>query len=137
MLLRFCEKARVIGISVTATLPTVIENFDLDYLQTKTGDSFRTISGEDFSRLSNDFKRSQSGYDKIKIHSELLGASGYSVKTRQNIFNDKATSEKIYNMLDISINDRELIINKDMQELLWHSENSLNAMIYALFCATP
>lgn len=106
MLLRFCEKAKVIGISATATLPTVIGNFDIDYLRTKMGDSFHTISEKDFSRLSDDFKRSQSGYDKIKINSELLGASGYSVKTWQNIVNDKETAEKIYDMLDIRINER-------------------------------
>lgn len=30
MLLRFCEKSNVIGISATATLSTIIGNFDLE-----------------------------------------------------------------------------------------------------------
>ena len=34
-LLRFCEKAKVIGISATATVPSVIGNYDLTYLKGK------------------------------------------------------------------------------------------------------
>lgn len=100
MLIRFCEKAKVIGISATATLPTVIGNFDLEYLQNKMGNRYCTISEEDFSRLSDDFEKSQSGYGKIKIHSELIGASDYSVKTWENIVSDKDIAEKICDDLD-------------------------------------
>ncbi|MDE7439679.1 MAG: DEAD/DEAH box helicase family protein, partial [Clostridia bacterium] len=32
LILRFCEKAKVIGISATATVPTAVGNFNIDYL---------------------------------------------------------------------------------------------------------
>ncbi|MBD5159295.1 MAG: hypothetical protein HDT23_03510 [Ruminococcus sp.] len=88
ILLRICEKAKVIGMSATATVPTVIGNFDLEYLENKMGSNYHTVSGEDFSRLSKEFTESQSGYDNIKIHSELIGTSGYSVETWENIISD-------------------------------------------------
>ncbi|MDE5557839.1 MAG: hypothetical protein K2J32_09180, partial [Ruminococcus sp.] len=106
MLLCFCEKSKVIGMSATATIPTVIGNFDLEYLQNKMGNRYCTVSDEDFSRLKNDFQKSQSGYDKIKIHSELIGASGYSVRTWESIVSDKEIAEKIYDDLDIHINEQ-------------------------------
>jgi hypothetical protein len=35
LLLRFCEKAKVLGISATATIPSAIGNYDINYLAEK------------------------------------------------------------------------------------------------------
>ena len=40
ILLHLSEKAQIIGISATATLDTVISNYDLEYLQRMLQDKF-------------------------------------------------------------------------------------------------
>lgn len=100
MLLRFCDKAKVIGLSATATLPTVTGNFDLEYLRHKMGNRFCNISENDFLRLKNNFIQSQNGYKQIKIHSELIEISDYGLQTWRNIVHDNEIAEYIYTRLE-------------------------------------
>ena len=109
-----CEKSKVIGMSATATVPTVIGNFDLEYLANKLGSNYHTVSGEDFSRLIKEFTESQSGYDNVKIHSELIGTSGYSVRTWENIVSDKGIVGMIYDKLDIAVNEQDNSYYKEL-----------------------
>ncbi|MCM1506040.1 MAG: hypothetical protein NC177_02740 [Ruminococcus flavefaciens] len=100
MLLRFCEKAKVIGLSATGTLPTVTGNYDIEYLRHRMGKRFCTISESDSQRLKDDFNKSQCGYSQIKIHSELIEVSGYSLQTWCDIVSDNEIANKIYDKLD-------------------------------------
>ena len=68
ILLRFCEKAKVIGISATATVPTVIGNYDLDYLKSKMQTAFSLPSESDKTRLHSDFSNSLCGYSNVSIN---------------------------------------------------------------------
>lgn len=72
-LLRFCEKAKVIGISATATIETVVGNYDLEYLKAKMQSAFEAMSEKDRLRLKTDFSQSQTGYSQVQISCELLG----------------------------------------------------------------
>ena len=71
-----CKKAKVIGISATATLPSVICNYDLHYLKAKLfGNGIDTLllpSTDEFSRLKNDYNELQKGYDKVEIHTQIV-----------------------------------------------------------------
>ena len=73
ILLNACERAKVIGISATATIPTSIGNFNLAYLKEQLGLNFQEMSEEDRSRLKKQFYEEQKGYDKVEIVAELLG----------------------------------------------------------------
>lgn len=75
ILLRFCERAKVIGISATATFPTVIGNYDLNHLKSKIQTAFSLPTEADQKRLRNDFSNSQCGYNNLKINVELLGGN--------------------------------------------------------------
>lgn len=44
VLLTLCRRAKVVGLSATACLPTVLGNFDLRYLQEQLRDNYRTLS---------------------------------------------------------------------------------------------
>lgn len=72
-LLRFCEKAKVIGISATATVPSVIGNFDIAYLKDKMQKVFVSLTEEERHRLSAEFEESQQGYSDVSINVDLLG----------------------------------------------------------------
>lgn len=128
ILLRFCEKAKVIGISATATLPTVIGNYDLDYLQSKMQAAFSLPSESDKTRLSNDFSNSLCGYDNISINVELLEGNvgdNYSISTWKKVFNSSEIAEMIFERIE-----RELPENKDN----YHKERYIRiALAYKQF----
>lgn len=44
VLLYICRRAKVVGLSATAGLPTVLGNYDLRYLKERLGKNFRTLS---------------------------------------------------------------------------------------------
>lgn len=86
-LLRFCEKAKVIGISATATVPSVIGNFDIGYLKDKMQKVYMSLTEEERKRLSDEFKAGQKGYDQVTIHAKLLGQKGgYSDSSWRRFF---------------------------------------------------
>ena len=105
ILTRLCEKAKVIGVSATATLPSVLCNYDLNYLSTKMGSAFSHISDDDFLRLSREFENAQYGYKDITIHTELFDGTDYSVSLWNKIFNDDELSEAAHRIVDISLAD--------------------------------
>lgn len=72
LLLRMCESAKVVGISATATLPSVVGNYDLNYLKEKLRDRFVFVSKADRACLDAIFETSIRGYDQINIHTALI-----------------------------------------------------------------
>lgn len=65
------EKARVIGVSATASLKTVIGNYDLDYIK-KTIKNYFEISEIDSERIKSEFKKSQEIYERVNINVNLI-----------------------------------------------------------------
>lgn len=141
MLLKFCDKAKVIGISATASVDTVIGNYDLRYLKLKMQNAFFIVSVEDKERMKNEFRKSTKGYENVKIHTQFIGAEAvaeYSKDTWRNIFDDMELCEYVYNDLkqntyefetgDSSYNQRryyriamayrEFLVHEDIQSFL-------------------
>lgn len=75
ILLHLSEKAKVIGISATATLDTVIGNYDLEYLQRMLQDKFYVMPESDKRRLQESFQTFVANYDKVNIHVEPVFCS--------------------------------------------------------------
>jgi len=88
MLLSLCTKAKVVGISATATIPTVIANFDISYLRSKLGDFFVSLTPDEEHRLAAKFKNSTSGYDKVNIRSKLLGIRDIKNEYKDELWNE-------------------------------------------------
>ena len=127
LLIRFCERAKVIGISATATVPTVIGNFDLEYLRNKMQTAFYKMPAEEYKRLYQEFQNSQSGYRKIQIHTGLIGAGEYSLQTWIDVVNDKELAEDIFERIEREVSDpynkeRYVRIAKAYKEFLRHDD---------------
>lgn len=138
ILLRFCEKAKVIGISATATVPSVIGNYDLDYLKSKMQSTFSLPTVDDKKRLQADFSNSQCGYDNVNINVELLGENikdNYSVSAWKPVFSNTEIAEMIYDRIERELPDsndnyhkeryirialayKQFILHKDIQSFL-------------------
>ena len=100
ILLRIAERARVIGISATATLDTVIGNYSINYLKQMLGDAFYTLPKEDNDRLMNAFSEYTKGYNKVKIHVESVSCNDSLEKELKKIFNDEYIISKYTEILE-------------------------------------
>lgn len=131
LLLRFCERAKVVGISATATVPTVIGNFDLEYLRSKMQETFYLMPLADKQRLQCDFEASQIGYRDIQIHTNLIGIQNYSKQIWIDSLQDQELAEEVFNKLERSVyeinqnnynKERYARIAKTFKEFLLHDD---------------
>ena len=103
ILLRFCDKAKVVGISATASVESVIGNYDIEYLKSKLGSNFHSMSTEERNGLREQFLSGSKGYKDISIHVDFLSGAVdgiYSKSSWYQVFDDTELAEHIFNRLD-------------------------------------
>ena len=113
LILRFCEKAKVVGISATATVPTAIGNFDIDYFKQKLQDKFSVLSEDERYRLDKEFKDSISGYDKVKINTKLIGSDVYSQDAWLEVIENGEATKMFYDLVERYLPDENNSYNKE------------------------
>ena len=135
ILLRVAERARVIGISATATLDTVIVNYSTDYLKQRLGEAFYTLPKEDKDRLINAFSKYTKGYNKVKFHVESVSCNDTLEKELKEIFNDEHIISRYSEILENKFSGdsnkytersflrivkvmKQFILNKEIRSLL-------------------
>ncbi len=108
ILLRVCEKAKVIGISATATIPSVIGNYDLDYLRRHLGTNFHNIDEEQRAALKRQFIEATAHYDRVNIETLAVSAEvdgEYSVDSWKQIIDNDELAEGFYNTVANSVSN--------------------------------
>lgn len=70
---RLLNRTKAVGISATATIPTTLSNYDLNYLKAKCIDLIFEISDVDKIRLKDYFNLYTENYDKVRLESKPLG----------------------------------------------------------------
>ena len=96
LLLRFCEKAKVLGISATATLPSAIGNYDMEYVAEKLQHKYVEPNNTEKARLKDELAQSVKGYDKVNIHAELIGTSSYSVEAWKEVVDNEEVAQYLF-----------------------------------------
>ncbi len=139
VLLRFCEKAKVVGISATATVPSVIGNFDISYLKDKLQTKYVTVTQDEKDRLEADFKENQKGYDHVHIHLDLLGKCGsYSEDSWEEVFDDKEIANKVASDVRMQFSEKEDSNNFNKERYLRiamaYKQFILHEDIYSFLC---
>ncbi len=112
LLLRFCEKAQVLGISATATIPSSIGNYDIEYLAEKLQDKYITITPDEKERLKTAFNQSVEGYDKVHIHTQLIGGTTYSVEAWKEVAPHDEMAQYLYDIVGQACSDDSKDYNK-------------------------
>lgn len=113
LLLRFCEKAKVLGISATATIPSAIGNYDINYLAEKLQDKYVTTTDAEKERLRDTFKKSIKGYDKVNIHTELIGCDSYSVSAWSMVAENDEMTQYLFNRVEQACSEDKNDYNKE------------------------
>ena len=134
ILLKICEKAKVIGISATASLDTVIGNYDILYLKRSLGNNYFEMPIEDKKRLKKKFDDFTIGYKDIDIsvdlvscnqdvEIELMSIFGDEdlVKMYNEVLNRKFSGKMVYaktDFLNVIKVFKEFICNDNLQSFL-------------------
>lgn len=103
-LVRICRKSKVVGISATASLNTVIGNYDINYLRQTLKDGFHTVSPEIFEEIKAEYDKRIAQYDKVNIHTNFISGKSkdgaYSLDCWKEIFNgSEALAKNIFNRI--------------------------------------
>jgi len=117
LLIEVARKSKLIGISATATLPTVIGNFDLDYLKDSLKESYCEISDDNRSRIKYEFEKRQKLYDdNVSINPILIDdVDGFTDKEKskeilKTIFKKDLLSKYLANLEDENTNQFYFLI---------------------------
>lgn len=87
-LIRLIERTKVVGISASAHLPSVLSNYDMDYIRKEHNDLIFEIPQEDIERLNDRFNKSIENYHEIKIKCYAVGDDNKLSKAAKELFND-------------------------------------------------
>lgn len=113
MLLRFCERAKVLGISATATLNSMVGNYDIKYLSEKLQDKYIDITPQERSRLKESFEDSVKGYDQVNIHVGFIGENEYNAQSWKQIADSDEFANMCYNYVNLHANDEKGTYNQE------------------------
>ena len=135
ILLHLSEKAQIIGISATATLDTVIGNYDLEYLQRMLQDKFYVMPEVDKCRLQESFRTFVANYDKVNIHVEPVCYSTDDTAELAEIFNgNEALIKKYAEKLSISFERVEYAKNNFIRVVKVMKAFVLNDSVKSFLC---
>lgn len=77
ILLYLCRRAKVVGLSATAALPTVLGNYDLRYIKEQLGDRYHELSTETQAHMRTQLQELWTPYrdGRIQLHLEVVDRS--------------------------------------------------------------
>lgn len=102
-LCRLINRTKVVGVSATATLPTPLSNYDLNYLKCKCKDLIVEVDDTDKNRLKEYFNSYVMNYSRVIIQSRPLGII-------KNLSEDAQKDYEFYaNQLNGDSNERDYL----------------------------
>lgn len=129
------EKAQIIGISATATLDTVVGNYDLEYLQRMLQDKYYVMPEADRCRLQESFQTFVANYDKVNIHVEPVSYNADDRVELSEIFNgNEALIKKYAEKLSISFERVEYAKNNFIRVVKVMKAFILNDSVKSFLC---
>lgn len=135
ILLHLSEKAQIIGISATATLETVVGNYDLEYLQRMLQDKYYVMPKADRCRLQESFQTFVANYDKVNIHVEPVSYNADDRVELSEIFNgNEALIKKYAEKLSISFERVEYAKNNFIRVVKVMKAFILNDSVKSFLC---
>lgn len=92
---KMAKVAKIVGISATATLKTVLGNYDIDYLQRKLLDKYYVLSEIEHKRLKEFLDKSKEHYNRTNINVEFtdISATEYSDKVWTHLVSEDESQE--------------------------------------------
>ncbi|HAD97281.1 MAG TPA: hypothetical protein DCG19_07730 [Cryomorphaceae bacterium] len=106
LMLKLAQRANVIGISATATVPTVLGNYDLNFLRQRLGENFRTVNEAELAQLKERFRQLTVGYGQLEIKAELVKCEDTQEEALA-LFEDAEYASEVFKKLNNLWNTRD------------------------------
>lgn len=97
ILLSVCRRAKVVGLSATGGLPTVLGNYDLRYLREQLGPAFRTLSDTTQQEICREMETLWTPYrdGRIRVALEVVDRQALPLRERlESLFGTGATARR-------------------------------------------
>lgn len=106
LLLALCKRAKVLGISATASVRSNVGNYDIEYLEQRLQDDFVRLTDEEDERIKKRFDEANN-YEGVKVNVELVGADAASYKEEswQAVFDDEEAASAVFWYVERNIKD--------------------------------
>lgn len=105
-LIELSQRNLVLGISASLDIPTVLGNYDMDYIKGALGDLFIPLSSQQRSLIEEDYRKSICHYDKVDIRAYPIADTDtrgdYSEQVWQKVFDDPVLARRAFDKVSIS-----------------------------------
>lgn len=138
IILSVAQKAKVIGISATSTLDTVIGNYDISYLSKNLKNNFKTISNEVKEETKKDLEERWVKYrnGEVNVNVDVLdfNKGNIDIENRlEEIFKNKTLIDKYRIKLNM-ISNQKYILQRYCNNILLIKKFLENENIQSLLC---
>ena len=151
ILLELSQKNIVIGLSATATIPSVLSNYNLEYLKSRLNENLHFLEGDDFEKIRIQSEKCSEYYKKsgieILVNSiDQIQAQTESINERWlDIFEDKDLTEQIIFEINNSLRELDPVNQNNYREYIIERYQELFSVfkyvlkhddIYSFLCLT-
>lgn len=117
ILLYLCKKSKVIGISATATLPSVTGNFDMKYLADLLGENYIIASNDVYEKIKEDLDKRWSAYSSglVKVNVDVVDYNKDNLTLEKHlidIISDRDFVKKYYNLISVKSAGNKYVWNR-------------------------
>lgn len=133
IILKFCSKAKVVGLSATCKIPSVIGNYDLEYLKEKLGDCYYNLSEEENDILKKINDDAICNYNKTNIHAEIVDSVCKLDNWRAIAPNDEI-AESLLNLVENSPGNKNEFNRKKLFKICYVYKQFLDNKIQSFIC---
>ena len=85
VLLYLCRRAKVVGLSATGGLPTVLGNYDLRYLREQLGDRFKVLSADTQEKIRREMENLWTPYRDGRVQVDLTVVDRQALPWQQRL----------------------------------------------------
>lgn len=93
-IISLCSEAKVVGLSATASIPTVTGNYNLEYIKDKLGSDYFQISETDFARIKYNVENQLNGDYIINTNKTPFKGNEETNIIAESLFNTSSLKEK-------------------------------------------
>lgn len=139
ILLYLSKKSKVIGISATATLPSVVGNYDLNYLKNELGKLYSCAIDKSYQSIEVELKQRWKAYEEgiVKVNVDIVNKNktGMDLKERLSlVFQERDYINKYCNTLMQKAGDDSFIWKRYCEIIEVIASFVKNAEIKSLLC---
>lgn len=136
LLITFAQRMKVIGISATATLPTVLGNYDLAYLHSQLMKRFHQPNADEQKQLQATFTEAIAQYDRVEIKKVFISGAALANDWESiwlEILGDRELAQRAINLI-MQKHDKPYIMERYIRTAKAYQYFLRQPKLYSFLC---